>query len=167
MPKIDKKKLLVSDLIDTYLKCTKPAKVYTGADVRLKKSKRKVWWTYQAGDIIGKLYAWVLNEQDEIFLMFYVNNDLNQKPYYIKLEKKMIDWNFTYKQLEAKRLSNLSWFDKWVEDIEAAAEDSFKKSLGIGAAILGAYLLFEYIKYEISIRRVERVIKTAAGEFKK
>ena len=111
----------IDSLLDLYPKLTKDTPVYSQPN---QKSK---WWTKLKGELAGKLYSWVIYD-NEVYMMFYLqDNYLNTKPYYIRLEAKMIDWEHMKPQLTEKRRKDMVFYDRWFDEFETALTEKYQK----------------------------------------
>ncbi len=166
--------LTVNDLQDTYIKLSKDANVFLSPSDGEK--NKPVWFVKSAGSIAGKLYSWIDTnpatgkKYKHIYLMFKINDDFsaNSKAYFIRISKKLIVWEFTKSELLKKRQLNMSFFDKFVDDIERGindyvedvknqAKDGLKTGLLAAGGIIITYLVVvPYIKF--------RIIKSTARE---
>lgn len=173
--------LTVADLQDTYIKLIKVSKVY--ATPEHGEAGKPVWWTKNAGEIAGKLYSWVDKNPSTgkkykyVYLMFKLNDDFNAntKAYFIRLEKKQIEWAFTKDQLIKKSQANMSDIDKFIDDLERNITETVndyvddltgyvKSGLLTGGGIAATVLLFSfvivpYIKFRILKSTARELIK--------
>ena len=172
--------LTVADLQDTYIKLAKKAKCFASPEHGDK--NKPVWFEKQEGEIAGKLFSYVTKNPStgkpykHIYLMFKVNDDYStgSKSYFIRLEKKMIVWAFTKQQLIQKSQANMSLFDKFVDDMERAAQDyiddvkaNVESGLKTGLAIVaGVFLTVFVIVPEIKFRRLKSTAKEIIREAK-
>ncbi len=179
MPTI--KDFKIDELTGLYFKITKPAKIYSSVYPKPVEWKG---WVMSKGSIAGKLFSWVDTAQPNygtpinqgLFLQFRLRDDfVNGKFYYIKVEPQMLDWVFINNQVDAVRRSKMSWYQRYYDDLETAITDYYEdvknnavKGFKMAGGLLLAYGLWEFvIKPEIQVRRIERVVKSAAREFKK
>ena len=169
--------LTVNDLQDTYIKLNKDVKVFQSPSDGEK--NKPVWFTKSAGSIAGKLYSWIDTNPSTgrkyryVYLMFKLNDDFaaNTKAYFIRIEKKLISWEFTKQELIKKRQSNMSDFDKFVDDIERSVnnyvqdiQNTVKDATKIGLLAAGGILLtylvvVPYIKFRIVKSTARQLIK--------
>lgn len=127
----------VDQLIDLYVKINKNAQVYSGVDGY---GKGIVWqgWVMQAGSVAGQMFSWidgtglsqygVTDYIDGIYLMFDGNSYTNNKPYFIKIEPGLIDWQYIENQLDAIRKSKMAWYQLWFEKLEQKLADLYNKA---------------------------------------
>lgn len=176
--------LTVADLQDTYIKLIKKAKVYAYPEHGEKGTP--VWFEKQAGEIAGKLFSWVEKNPSTgkkykyVYLMFKVNDDfvnVNAKSYFIRLERKQIEWAFTKQELIKKSQANMSEIDKFIDNLERNITEtvsdyvdnvtSYVKSGiltggGIVAAVLiGTFVVVPYFKYRVLKSTAKDLIKEA------
>lgn len=114
----------IDALLDLYPKLTKDTPVYSTPSV-----KKGIWWTKLKGELAGKIYSWVQNDEG-IFMMFFLqDNYLNTKSYYILLKSDMIAWEHIKPQLDAKRRAQMTFYDRWFDEFETAIADRYNKVL--------------------------------------
>lgn len=142
------------DLVYTYIKLTKKVKVYDSPENA--DANKAAWFEKQAGDVTGKLFSWIDTspttgkKYKSIYLMFKVNDDFSNgvKPYFVKFEPKIIDWQFSKQELIKKGQADMNFFEKFVDDMENKAIDYGKELLSYGKSgltwglTLGGIVLF-------------------------
>ncbi len=163
----------IDQLVDLYLKGAKDLQCYSTPS-----KKNAVWFKKEKGQILGKLFSWVEN-QEGVFMMFKIGDNYDKvglyTSYYIPLESKIIDWNHVKPQLDARRRENMTFYDKWFDDLETALEDYEKKLLaGVkdgllwGGVIVGGVILWKvYFQPMIQAKIYANIIKTAVKEYKR
>jgi hypothetical protein len=165
------------DLVYTYIKLSKSVAVYTTPEAG---DSNKPWFTKQAGEIAGRLFSWVDTspitgkKYQSLYLMFKVNDDFSNtsKPYFIKLQKEVIDWSFTKYQLIQKGQADMNFFEKFIDDIENKAIDYGNDILNYGKSglkwgmILGGIYLFigAVVIPELRFRRMKSTAKELIRE---
>lgn len=163
----------IDALLNLYLLLIKDAKCYATPSV-----KTPVWFTKKSGEIAGKLFSWIENEQG-VFMMFKINDNFDARglntSYYILLEPKLLQWDYVKRQLDDNRRSQMSWYDKWFEDLETSITaykdkviDSAKSGLMWGGAIVGGVVVWTvFLKPMLQAKLYGRLIKTAVKEYRK
>jgi hypothetical protein len=173
--------LTVEDLYGTYIKLAKDTNVFLYPQHGEKNTP--VWFTKRKGEIAGKLFSWVDAKKPNygnafgkyIYLVFTVNDDINGKNYYIRIEKGMIDWEFTKAELLKKRQANMNLFEKFKDDLELSFEawkqdvvDNVKSGLFTGGAIAAGILLLKFVIIpEVRFRRTRKMIIDVVKEAKR
>ena len=174
--------LTVEDLTGTYIKLAKDANVFQFPQHG--ELNKPVWFVKRKGEIAGKLYSWIDARKPNygspfgkyVYLVFKVNDDFaNGKNYYIRIEKKMIDWNFTKEQLLQKRQANMNFFEKFVDDAERSFEEwkdgvvsDVKSGLVTGLSIVAGLFLTVYVVIpEMKFRRQKKLFIDVAKELKR
>jgi hypothetical protein len=165
------------DLVLTYVKLSKRAAVYETPELGDKGGP--VWFYKEAGQVTGKLFSWVDTspttgaKYKSMYLMFKSGDDFTAgvKPYFVKFEPKIIDWNFSKQQLIAKNQLDMNFFEKFVDDMENMAIDYgnglldyAKSGLKWGVIIGGTVLFFgtvviPYIKFRVLKSTARDLIK--------
>lgn len=174
----------VDQLLGLNVKLLRKTKVYYSPI-----NEPTIWagWELQAGQITGKLFSWVNDtpanqnypplDVDGLWLMFYLNdnwNDPNEKAYYIKIESKLIDWNYTKDQLDAQRRSNMNWYENLLEDFDTAisdykneVSDYVTNALWVGGSIVAVMFYWNFIgKYQVQAKVYKGVVKDVIKEVK-
>lgn len=160
-----RKNFRVDALVGLYVKVLKDTTVYINPVGNV------VWegWKIRKGQTAGMVYSWVDStpanpyypplDVDGLFIMFQGGADTNYKPYYIKLEKNLLDWDFVKAQLDDNRKNQMNYYELMFQDIEnnvcqniANIETAGKIAI---AAVVG-YFVFQaiapllYIKFGAS-----------------
>jgi hypothetical protein len=159
-------------LVNLYLKLNKDANCYA-----LPSKKEKVWFKKSKGEIAGKLFSWIENEEG-VFMMFKVNDDFSTiKPYtsyYIPLQSKQIEWSSVKTQLDTKRRSEMQFYDVWFEDLEKAVEDyenklldGLKTGLYWGAVLVIGVVGFKFLEAYVKAKFYGAVVREGLKEVKK
>ena len=109
--------------------------------------------------------------------MFKTNDDFSNgvKPYFVKFQPSLIDWNFAKQQLIAKGQADMNFFEKFVDDMENKAIEYGKSLLGFATSgvkwglILGGTVLFVgmVVIPELKFRRLKSTAKELINESKK
>jgi len=167
------------DLVYTYIKLNAKVNVYETPENGDNGSP--VWFQKQTGEVTGRLFSWVDTspatgqKYKSLYLMFKSNDnfDTNSKAYFVKFEPKIIDWNFTKQQLIEKGQADMSFFGKFVDDMENLAIDYgnnlidyAQSGLKWGLILGGIVLLFgtviiPYTKYRVYKGAARDLIKEA------
>jgi len=141
-------------------------------------------WTIRKGQLSSKLYSWVDStpanqnypalDVDGLWLMFYLNDDYNQRPYYVKLESKMIDWDDLKSRLDAQRRLNMNFYENMFEDFDTAisdysneVKDYVTNALYVGGAFVLLMLYWNTVgKYQTQAQIFKGVLKTTVKELR-
>ena len=165
----------VDQLVGTYIKVMKPTQVYSSVTY-VKTPVEWQGWTLQAGQNAGKLWSWIEGDGTTfakgLFMMFQTAQG---KFYYIKVERKLIDWTFTDGQLTQKRRDAMNWYEKIYDDIETSIEtyvDEVKSyvtsALWVGGSIVVFMLYWNTIgKYQVQAKVYQGLLRTTVKELRR
>jgi len=168
------KDLGIDQLVGLYVKTLKDCKVYSS----IWGSKPTEWtgWTYKAGQNVGQLWSWIDGSNTTGFVsgLWMMFKTASGQYYYIKVEKKLIDWEYTETQLDARRRANMNWYQGIFDDIETAFDDwkegviaDVNNALIIAGSVLAVVLYWELIgKYQAQARVYKSVLRTTVKELK-
>ena len=172
----------VDQLVNLNLRVTKNVKVYSDP------SGGVLWdnWTIYANTIAGTCDTWV--DGKEFAQYGYVNKDVDgvylgmkptaatgNKPYYLKLEGKFIDWEYLKTQIDDNQRAQMSAFQNFVEDLDTkiqdtktAVSDTLTTAAYWGIGILTTWFVWENVlKPMIYLRTAKSTARDLIKEFKR
>lgn len=168
------KDLGIDQITDLYIKVLKPVKVYSKV---YGTATEWTGWTYQGGQIVGKLWSWIDGNNTAGFArglwMMFKSVDGSQT-YYIKVEPKTLDWAFIEPQLDARRKQNMSWYNGIFDDVETALNDYVddvksyvENAMVVGGVFLAIIAYWQLIgKYQVQAKVFQSVLRTTVKELK-
>lgn len=178
-----REKFSVDQLLGLNLKLRKDATVYYSP---INPVAEWDGWKLRAGQMTGKLFSWVSNipanqnypplDVDGVFLMFYLQDDWsgNQHAYFLKLEPKMFDWEYTKSTIDDQRKANMNWYETLLDDFDTEATeyaqdvyDYVENALWVGGSLAAIILYWNLVgKYQVQARVYKGVVKDVIREVK-
>lgn len=168
----------VDQLVNLNLRVTKDIKVYSIP------SGGVVWegWTIYAHTNAGVCDTWIDGKEfaqygyvdknvDGIYLGMKGTAATQNKTYYIKLEKNLIDWNYIKSQIDDNQRSTMNSFEQFVESLDTqlnatkdAVTDTVTTAVYWTIGLVGTYLLYTevlkpYIFYKTARSTASDLIK--------
>jgi len=175
-----KKDFAVDQLIGLYIKVNKDVDVTFNPIIGTDEPAGKI----KAGQVAGRVYSWVddsppyLNspglDVDGLYIMFERQVYSQNRPYYMKVSKGLIDWNHLKNQLDEQRKSNMNYYegmldqiDTYLTETQQAISDSLTTAAYWGIGILTTWFVWENVlKPMIYLRTAKSTARDLIKEFK-